>query len=115
MPRRVATPDTWQVTSTWGVASRMAEVPSSYIAAALLPAAIITVLFYFDHNVSSQMAQQKEYGLAKPPAYHYDLLLLAGMVRWRRLRACAEAGMCEAGMCEAGMCGLRAVLRGGAA
>ncbi|WIA30064.1 hypothetical protein OEZ86_000159 [Tetradesmus obliquus] len=79
VPRRVLTPNTWEVVSSWSVAGRLREVPGTYIAAALLPALIITVLFYFDHNVSSQMAQQPEFSLAKPPAYHYDFLLLAGL------------------------------------
>jgi hypothetical protein len=39
-----------QVVSNWSVAWRLHEVPGSYIAAALLPALIITVLFYFDHS-----------------------------------------------------------------
>ena len=30
-----------------------------------------------DHNVSSKMAQLPEFRLGKPPAYHYDLFLLA--------------------------------------
>jgi hypothetical protein len=49
-----------QVRDTWAVAGRLGDVPGSYIGAALVPAIIITVLFYFDHNVSSQMAQQPE-------------------------------------------------------
>lgn len=36
---------------------RMGEVPGAYIAGALIPGLIITVLFYFDHSVSSQLAQ----------------------------------------------------------
>lgn len=59
----------------------MHEVPAPYVAAALLPALIISVLFIFDHSVSSQLAQQPEFNLKKGSAYHYDLLLLAGMVR----------------------------------
>lgn len=35
----------------------MGEVPGTYIAAALVPAILITILFYFDHSVSSQLAQ----------------------------------------------------------
>jgi hypothetical protein len=38
------------------------------------------VLFYFDHNVSSQMAQQPEFNLVKGPAYHWDFLLLSVLV-----------------------------------
>lgn len=71
---------------SWVVAGRLSEVPGSFIAAALLPALIITVLFYFDHNVSSQMAQQPEYHLVKGPAYHWDFLLLSGLVRRGTLR-----------------------------
>ena len=41
------------------VRQRMGEVPGTYIAGALVPALIITVLFYFDHSVSSQLAQAR--------------------------------------------------------
>lgn len=45
---------------TWPpVLQRMGEVPGTYIAGALVPALIITVLFYFDHSVSSQLAQAR--------------------------------------------------------
>ena len=57
------------------VVTRLTEVPGPFIAAAALPALIITVLFYFDHNVSSQLAQQPEFNLTKPPAYSYDMVL----------------------------------------
>lgn len=36
----------------------MASLEGRWIAAALIPAALITVLFFFDHNVSAQLAQQ---------------------------------------------------------
>ncbi|SJM88093.1 probable Boron transporter 1 [Zygosaccharomyces bailii] len=37
---------------------------------------ILTVLFYFDHNVSSLMAQKHQYKLRKPASFHYDFALL---------------------------------------
>jgi hypothetical protein len=37
------------------------------------------LLFFFDHSVSSQMAQQPEFNLQKPSAYHYDFCLLGIM------------------------------------
>ena len=37
---------------------------------------ILTILFYFDHNVSSLMAQRHQYKLTKPSAFHYDFFLL---------------------------------------
>lgn len=56
------------------------KVPPAYIAGALIPATMIAGLYFFDHSVASQMAQQKEFNLKNPPAYHYDILVLAFMV-----------------------------------
>ncbi|KAK9470664.1 HCO3 transporter family-domain-containing protein [Dipodascopsis tothii] len=39
-------------------------------------ALLLTILFYFDHNVSSIICQDKQYPLKKPPAFHWDFLLL---------------------------------------
>lgn len=58
----------------------MGKVPLSYIFAAFVPAIMIAGLYFFDHSVASQMAQQKEFNLQKPSAYHYDILLLGIMV-----------------------------------
>ncbi|EFN58890.1 hypothetical protein CHLNCDRAFT_20008, partial [Chlorella variabilis] len=57
----------------------MGRLEGRWIAAAAIPAVLITILFFFDHNVSSQLAQQPEFGLRKPPAYHYDFFLLGLM------------------------------------
>lgn len=56
------------------------HVPPIYIFAAIVPAIMVAGLYFFDHSVASQMAQQKEFNLKKPSAYHYDLLVLAIMV-----------------------------------
>lgn len=37
------------------------------------------MLFYFDHNVSAQLAQVEEFKLKKPHAYHWDFFLLGIM------------------------------------
>ncbi|CAL1410898.1 unnamed protein product [Linum trigynum] len=58
----------------------MLDVPVLYIVGAFIPATMIAVLHYFDHSVASQLAQQKEFNLRKPPSFHYDLLLLGFMV-----------------------------------
>lgn len=39
-------------------------------------AALLTILFYFDHNVSSLIAQGSEFPLRKPAGFHWDLFLL---------------------------------------
>ncbi|KAH7152278.1 HCO3 transporter family-domain-containing protein [Dactylonectria estremocensis] len=42
-----------------------------------LPFAILlTILFWFDHNVSSLIAQGREFPLRKPAGFHWDLFLL---------------------------------------
>lgn len=55
-------------------------MPLLYIIGAFIPATMIAVLYYFDHSVASQLAQQKEFNLRKPSSFHYDLLLLGLMV-----------------------------------
>ncbi|PHH91822.1 hypothetical protein CDD83_10171 [Cordyceps sp. RAO-2017] len=39
-------------------------------------AVLLTILFWFDHNVSSLIAQGSEYPLRKPAGFHWDLFLL---------------------------------------
>ncbi|KAI9846075.1 MAG: hypothetical protein M1837_004331 [Sclerophora amabilis] len=39
-------------------------------------AVLLTILFYFDHNVSSLMAQGTEFPLKKPAGFHWDIFLL---------------------------------------
>jgi hypothetical protein len=41
---------------------------------------MVAGLYFFDHSVASQLAQQNEYNLKKPSAYHYDILVLGIMV-----------------------------------
>jgi len=47
---------------------------------AIVPAAVLTVLFFFDHNVSSLMAQAPEFNLKKPPAYNWDFFVIGLMI-----------------------------------
>tara|TARA_B110000977_G_scaffold36585_1_gene49107 strand:+ start:11109 stop:12866 length:1758 start_codon:yes stop_codon:yes gene_type:complete len=63
------------VTDTWKTTGSLFDVPGAQIGVAIIPALIITVLFFFDHNVSAQLAQTEDFNLEKPPAYHYDFLL----------------------------------------
>ncbi|PKI85079.1 hypothetical protein MVES_001137 [Malassezia vespertilionis] len=37
---------------------------------------LLTLLFYFDHNVSSVMAQARKYPITKPAGFHWDFFLL---------------------------------------
>ncbi|KAL5976994.1 Boron transporter 4 [Asimina triloba] len=82
VPRRLYSPLPWESGSLyhWTVAKDMVKVPVMYIFAAIIPALMIAGLYFFDHSVASQMAQQKEFNLKNPSAYHYDILLLGIMV-----------------------------------
>ncbi|CAN1812654.1 Boron transporter 4 [Linum perenne] len=76
--RRLFIPLLWESQSLqhWTVINDMGKVPVGYIFAAIVPAIMIAGLYFFDHNVASQMAQQPEFNLKKPSAYHYDIFLL---------------------------------------
>ena len=78
IPRRLVSPNPWSpgAYENWTVIKDMLDVPVLYIVGAFIPATMIAVLYYFDHSVASQLAQQKEFNLRKPPSFHYDLLLL---------------------------------------
>jgi hypothetical protein len=54
----------------------LTDIPLWGIFASIFPGFIITVLFFFDHNVSSIMAQHKDFGLQKGTAFHWDFLVL---------------------------------------
>ncbi|XP_072976756.1 probable boron transporter 2 [Typha angustifolia] len=78
IPRRLFSPNPWSpgAYENWTVIKDMPHVPLLYIIGAFIPATMIAVLYYFDHSVASQLAQQQEFNLRKPPSFHYDLLLL---------------------------------------
>ncbi|XP_015968859.1 boron transporter 1 [Arachis duranensis] len=78
IPRRLFSPNPWSpgAYENWTVIKDMLQVPVVYIIGAFIPATMIAVLYYFDHSVASQLAQQNEFNLRKPSSYHYDLLLL---------------------------------------
>jgi len=52
------------------------DLPVWAIFLSIIPGAILTLLFVFDHNVSSIMAQAEEMRLTKGSAYHYDFMVL---------------------------------------
>ncbi|MED6151135.1 Boron transporter 4, partial [Stylosanthes scabra] len=81
IPRRLFCPLPWQAESLyhWTVVKDMGKVPLGYILVAIIPALMVAALYFFDHSVASKMAQQKEYNLQKPSAYHYDIFLLGVM------------------------------------
>lgn len=51
-------------------------LPVGWIFAAIVPGAIITVLFFFDHEVSSIICTVDRYGTRKPGGFAWDIALL---------------------------------------
>jgi len=73
----LAVPDSFSPTASgrpWLLSP--AECPGWAIALAIGPAALLTVLFFFDHNVSSLLCQAPEFGLRKGSAYHWDFFVI---------------------------------------
>ncbi|KAI8159652.1 putative transporter [Colletotrichum sp. SAR 10_65] len=52
------------------------DIPVGDVFLALPFAILLTILFWFDHNVSSLIAQGTEFPLRKPAGFHWDLFLL---------------------------------------
>ena len=52
------------------------HLPISWIFAALIPGFIITILFFFDHEVSSIICTIDRYGTKKPGGFAWDIVLL---------------------------------------
>ncbi|KEY68731.1 hypothetical protein S7711_00603 [Stachybotrys chartarum IBT 7711] len=52
------------------------RVPLEWVFLSIIPGAIITVLFYFDHEISSIICTGKRYGIRKPPGFAWDVVLL---------------------------------------
>ncbi|CEP64340.1 Bor1p LALA0_S11e01882g [Lachancea lanzarotensis] len=59
--------------STW---LAYVKIPVKDVFLALPFGIVLTILFYFDHNVSSLMAQRSEYKLTKASTFHFDFALL---------------------------------------
>lgn len=52
------------------------DIKIGHIFLAIPFAFLLTILFYYDHNISSLMCHSSEYQLKKPACFHYDFLLL---------------------------------------
>lgn len=52
------------------------DIPVGYVFLAIPFAILLTMLFYFDHNISSIMAQGPRFHFRKPASFHWDFLLL---------------------------------------
>lgn len=55
---------------------RFWELPITWIFAAVLPGLVITILFFFDHEISSIICTAKRYNTKKPSGFAWDIVLL---------------------------------------
>lgn len=52
------------------------HLPIAWVFAAIIPGLIITILFFFDHEVSSIICTIDRYGTKKPGGFAWDIMLL---------------------------------------
>jgi len=52
------------------------NIPVGYVFLAIPFAILLTLLFYFDHNISAIMAQDPRFHFSKPSSFHWDFILL---------------------------------------
>mmetsp|Transcript_18471 Transcript_18471/g.31047 ORF Transcript_18471/g.31047 Transcript_18471/m.31047 type:complete len:581 (-) Transcript_18471:659-2401(-) len=69
-------PDEFQTSSGRGWFVDWMDISIVGIISAIVPAFVLTVLFFFDHNVSSLLSQQNNMGLKKPSCYNYDFMIV---------------------------------------
>lgn len=55
---------------------RFWELPVEWVFISIIPGAIITILFYFDHEISSIICTLDRYGVKKPGGFAWDVALL---------------------------------------
>ncbi|WWC98720.1 hypothetical protein V866_005613 [Kwoniella sp. B9012] len=70
------TPTSFQPASDRPWLVRFWQLEGKWVGIALPFGFILFILFYFDANVSSLIAQGSEYPLRKPPGFHWDFFLL---------------------------------------
>lgn len=58
----------------------LGNCPVAGIFSAIIPAFVLTVLFFFDHNVSSLMSQAPKFNLKKPSAYNWDFFVVGILI-----------------------------------
>mmetsp|Transcript_19931 Transcript_19931/g.25796 ORF Transcript_19931/g.25796 Transcript_19931/m.25796 type:complete len:561 (+) Transcript_19931:116-1798(+) len=69
-------PETFGTTSGRSWIVDLGDIEGWAIVLAIIPGFILTVLFFFDHNVSSLLAQAPEFNLKKGSAYHWDFFVV---------------------------------------
>ncbi|KAM3555349.1 hypothetical protein MY1884_005636 [Beauveria asiatica] len=74
--QRLPTGIAFEPTIQRGWVVRFWELGVGDVFIALPFALLLTILFWFDHNVSSLIAQGSEFPLRKPAGFHWDLFLL---------------------------------------
>mmetsp|Transcript_22431 Transcript_22431/g.54788 ORF Transcript_22431/g.54788 Transcript_22431/m.54788 type:complete len:656 (-) Transcript_22431:132-2099(-) len=69
-------PDSFQTTSGRGWLVDLGDINPGAAIGAIIPGFILTVLFFFDHNVSSLLCQSSDLNLKKGSAYHWDFFVV---------------------------------------
>ncbi|GAB5372811.1 hypothetical protein AAMO2058_001696600 [Amorphochlora amoebiformis] len=73
-------PSTFQPTSGRNWFVDLSDISPGAAFGAIIPGFILTVLFFFDHNVSSLLCQSSDLNLKKGSAYHWDFFIVGIIV-----------------------------------
>ncbi|KAI9672698.1 MAG: hypothetical protein M1831_000133 [Alyxoria varia] len=73
---RLPTSESYQPTADRGWLVQFWDISGQDVGIAFPFALVLTILFWFDHNVSSLIAQGTEFPLRKPAGFHWDIFLL---------------------------------------
>jgi len=73
---RLVVPSSFGTTSGRAWLVPLDGLPTWAVFAALVPALVLTVLFFFDHNVSSLLSQRPMFRLKRPSTYNYDFAIV---------------------------------------
>ncbi|GAB5362019.1 hypothetical protein AAMO2058_000762200 [Amorphochlora amoebiformis] len=72
----LSVPDTFETTSGRSWLVNLGDIHPGAAIGAIIPGFILTVLFFFDHNVSSLLSQTPDFKLKKGSAYHWDFFIV---------------------------------------
>lgn len=74
---RLSIPSTFQLAGGRAPLVPLAALPIPFRLVAIVPALLLTCLFYLDQNISTRVVNSPVHNLKKGPGYHLDMLILA--------------------------------------
>ena len=74
---RLSIPSSFQLAGGRAPLIPLLMLPTTFRIAAIVPALLLTCLFFLDQNISVRVVNSPKHKLRKPPGYHLDMLVLS--------------------------------------